>query len=122
MYNHVTQNLRLSEDCIVLVQPMPSKFWVQKFVIYCTSQTAKNTLMQKGLDIFGQHIDLEEPGSGVMRIEIQNAPGSMPGYIIKNWLEEYGKVINFDYEKYKFKDYHCSFYILAPCRHFGKKI
>ena len=104
IYNYVTESLGLKEDCIVLVQPMPSKFWVQKFVLYCTSQTSKNTLMQKGLDIFGQHVDLEEPGTGVMRIEIQNAPGSMPGHIIQSWLEGYGKVINFDYESYKFKD------------------
>ena len=104
IHTYVTQSLKLREDCIVLVQPMPSQFWVQKFVIYCANQTAKHTLMQRGLDIFGQHVDLEEPGAGVIRIEIQNAPGAMPGFIMKSWLENFGKVVNFDYEKYKFKN------------------
>ena len=103
IHEHVTTVAGLREDSIVLVQPMPSQFWTQKFVIYCANETTKNTLMQRGLDIFRTHVDLEEPGSGIQRIEIQNAPGSMPGNIIKDWLQQYGTIVGFDYEKYRFK-------------------
>ena len=103
IYKHVTVDLGLREDSVLLVQPLPSQFWVQKIIIFCANQTTKHTLMQRGLNIFGQHIELEEPGSGILRIEIQNAPGAMPGNIIKNWLQDFGTIVSFDYEKYRFK-------------------
>ena len=57
-------------------------------VIVCTSGS-------KGLDILGRHIELNEPGRGVIKVIITGAPLDMKNDVIKTWLESYATITEF---------------------------
>ena len=48
--------------------------------------------MIQGVDLYGRHIELHEPGNGITKVVIQDAPIEMPNDIIKYWVEQYGWV------------------------------
>ena len=96
----LTENLyvdlvqKVEEKDIIGVQVVPQR-WPRKVQILCAHQTAKECLMIRGLDIYGRHIELDEPGQGVLKIVIQDAPLDMPNDIIKDWVAKFGTVTEF---------------------------
>ena len=100
---HIRGDTPLNEDDILGVHPIPNRNWTQKVHIYCKDENTKDVLMQRGLDIFGKHVDLDEPGRGIHKVEIQNAPGHMPDFVIKSQLDKYGSISQFRHEVHRFK-------------------
>ena len=99
----VTNDLGLHESCISGVHFLPNENWPQRVKIYCTDTDSKETLLQKGLNLYGGHVKLFEPGQGVKKVEIKNVPGHMPSYLIREVLENFGNIIQFRQEKYKLR-------------------
>ena len=56
--------------------------------------TSKDCLLIQGLDINGHHVDLHEPGQGVTKVHIEDAPFSVPNDFLKSWISQYGTVID----------------------------
>ena len=100
---HIKNDTSMSVDDILGVHPIPNRNWTQRVHIYCKDIESKQSLMQIGLDLYGKHIDLDEPGRGIHKVEIQNAPGHMPDFLIKAELDQYGTISQFRNETYKFK-------------------
>ena len=96
----LTENLyldlvqKVEEKDIIGVQVVPQR-WPRKVQILCAHQTAKECLMIRGLDIYGRHIELDEPGQGVVKVVIQDAPLDMPNDVIKDWATQFGTVTEF---------------------------
>ena len=99
---HIRNDTPLQEHDILGVHPIPNKNWTQRVHIYCKDDEAKETLIQRGLDIFGKHVDLMEPGKGIHKVEIQNAPGHMPDFVVKTELEKYGPITQFKHDTHRF--------------------
>ena len=102
IYEHITQNTPLAENDITGVQLWPSR-WPRKVIISFRTNEAKQRMGAMGLDVFGAHIELSEPGAGVIRVEVQNAPLSFPNHVIKEFLENYGTVSHFRNDTHRLK-------------------
>ena len=61
-------------DQITGVVKYPER-WTQKILIYLDSEDSKDDLLLRGLDIYGQHIELSELGLGPMGNHSQDASG-----------------------------------------------
>lgn len=85
---------KVDEADIVGVQIVPQK-WPRKVQILCMHQAAKDCLLIQGLDIYGKHIELNEPGNGVVKVVIQDAPLTMPNDVLKTWVGQFGTVTEF---------------------------
>ena len=85
---------KVDESDVVGVQVVPQR-WPRKVRVVCAHQAAKDCLMIQGLDLYGRHIELHEPGNGITKVVIQDAPIEMPNDIIKSWVEQYGVVSEF---------------------------
>ena len=103
IHDQVTTEMGLVTDQITGVHFLPNDFWPQRVKIYCADSDTRDTLKQRGLDLYGGHINLFEPGQGVKKIEIKNVPGDMPSHLIKSVLEQYGRICQWRHEKYKFR-------------------
>ena len=80
----------LLEASILGVHFLPTENWPQRVKIFCHDSETKDTLKQRGLDLFGGHVKVFEPGQGVKKVEIKNVPGHMPSHLIKDVLEGFG--------------------------------
>ena len=100
---YIRNETPLNEDDILGVHPIPNRNWTQKVHIYCKDIETKESLMQRGLDIHEKHVDLDEPGRGIHKVEIQNAPGHMPDFLIKAELDSYGQISQFKHDTHRFK-------------------
>ena len=76
---------KVDEKDVVGVQVFPQR-WPRKVQLFCAHKAAKDCLMIRGLDIYGRHIELTEPGQGVIKVVIKDAPLHMPNDILKGWL------------------------------------
>ena len=85
---------KVDENDVVGVQAVPQR-WPRKVRIVCAHQAAKDCLMIQGLNIYGRHVELNEPGNGVIKVVIQDAPIEMPNNTLKAWIEQYGVVTEF---------------------------
>ena len=98
--SELTENLyldivqKVDEKDIYGVQVVPQR-WPRKVQIMCAHQTAKDCLMIRGIDIVGRHIELNEPGQGLIKITISDAPLDMDNSVIKDWVAQYGTVTEF---------------------------
>ena len=54
--------------------------------------------------MFGCAITLDEPGSGLLKVEIQNVLHSIPNYLLWDWMSQFGSVVEVKSEKHKFKN------------------
>ena len=103
IHSHVTIDIGLHEDRVIGVHFLPTENWPQRVKIYCKDSESKDTLKQRGLDLYGGHIKLFEPGHGVKKVEIKNVPGHMPSHLIKEILGEFGHIVQFRHEKYRLR-------------------
>ena len=94
---------KVDESDVIGVQVVPQR-WPKKVRIVCAHQAAKDCLMIQGLDLHGRHVELNEPGNGIIKVVIQDAPIEMPNYIIKAWVEQYGIVSEFRNEHATYKN------------------
>lgn len=85
---------KVDEKDIVGVQIFPKK-WPRKVQVLCAHIPAKECLMIQGLNIYGRHIELHEPGQGLIKVHIEDAPLDMPNDQIKDWILQYGTVVDF---------------------------
>ena len=82
------------ESDVIGVQVVPQR-WPRKVRIVCAHQAARDCLMIQGVDLYGRHVELNEPRNGIIKVVIQDAPIEMPNDIIKAWVEQYGIVSEF---------------------------
>ena len=92
LYGDLTE--KVDEKDIVGLQILPQR-WPRKVHILCQNQAAKDCLMIQGVDIYGRHVELNEPGNGVVKVVIQDAPLDMPNDVIKAWVSQYGTLSEF---------------------------
>ena len=85
---------KIDESDVIGVQVIPAR-WPRKVQLLCAHQAAKDCLMIQGLDILGRHIELNEPGRGVIKVIITGAPLDMQNDVIKTWLESYATITEF---------------------------
>ena len=85
---------KVDESDVLGVQVVPQR-WPRKVRVVCAHQAAKDCLLIQGLDLYGKHVDLNEPGNGIIKVTIQDAPIEMSNDIIKSWVEQYGIVSEF---------------------------
>ena len=100
-YNIVSE-MKISEDKIVGVHPMPARRPL-RVMVYCADRATKDTLKVRGLNVFGSHVKFDEAGQGFRRVEIQNCPGYVPQSVIKCEMEKYGKVVQLKNATHKLK-------------------
>ena len=86
------------------LQFWPNKRFPKKVYIFFYNEGAKSIMKPRGIDLFGSHIDLDEPGSGLIRVEIQNVLYSIPNYVIWDWLSNFGDVVDVKNDTHKFKN------------------
>ena len=84
---------KVDERDIIGVQVVPLR-WPRKVQILCAHQAAKDCLMIRGVDLYGRHIELSEPGNFV-KVVISDAPLDMRNDIIKDFMMQYGTVTEF---------------------------
>ena len=96
IYRDVTS--KVDENDVIGVQVFPKK-WPRKVQVLCAHQPSKDCLLIQGLDIEGQHIDLCEPGQGVTKVFIEDAPLVIPNDFLKSWIAQYGTVMDFRNEQ-----------------------
>ena len=70
IYNDITG--KVEENDVTGLQVVPQR-WPRKVQILCANKEAKAHLMVQGLNIYGKHIRLNEPGQ-VTKVHIQDAP------------------------------------------------
>ena len=92
IYADVTQ--KVDEKDVLGVQIYPVK-WPRKVQVMCAHLPAKECLMIQGLDIYGRHIDLHEPGQGIVKVSIEDAPLDISNEKLKAWVSQYGTVVDF---------------------------
>ena len=92
IYGDIVQ--KVDEKDVLGVQVYPKK-WPRKVQILCTHIPAKECLMIQGLDIYGRHIELHEPGQGIVKVSIEDAPLDMTNDVLKQWVSQYGNVVDF---------------------------
>ena len=90
---------KINEKDLLGIQVIPNLKWPRKVQILCASQEAKNQLTIQGLDIYHRHIELAEPGLGVVKVEISNAPLWIPNDVIKSWVAGLCTVTEFRNER-----------------------
>ena len=61
----------------------------KKVRIVCAHQAVKDCLINKGLDLCGRRVGLNEPGNGLRKVAIQDIPIEMPNDDIKARVEQY---------------------------------
>ena len=88
---------KIDESDVIGVQVIPAR-WPRKVQVLCAHQAAKDCLMIQGLDILGRHIELNEPGRGVIKVIITGAPLDMQNDVIKTLLESYATITEFRIE------------------------
>ena len=101
IHSHVLNDIGLLESDVSGVHFLPNENWPQRVKIYCNNSDTKDTLIQRGLGLYGRHIRLFEPGQGIKKIEIKNVPGHMPSSMIKPILETFGQIVSFRHEKHR---------------------
>ena len=72
----------VDEKDILGVQVLPRK-WPRKVHIVCAQRQAKECLLIHGLEIQGRHISVYEPGNGLLRVTLEDAPIDMSNKIFK---------------------------------------
>ena len=90
---------KIDENDLIGIQVIPNLKWPRKVQILCGSQGSKDQLTIRGLDIYHRHIQLTEPGLGVIKVEISNAPLWVPNEVIKNWVAGFCTVAEFRNER-----------------------
>ena len=103
IYNHVIDNYHHLESEITAVQFWPNKRFPKKVYLFFSSQRAKDVVHQRGMSLLGTHINFDEPGQGLMRIEVQNVLHSVPNHVISRWLSQFGEVVDVKHDYHKFK-------------------
>ena len=93
---------KVDETDIIGVQVIPER-WPRKVQLLCAHQAAKDCLMIQGLNLCGRHIELNEPGRGVIKVVITGAPLDMPNDVLKTWVESYATVSEFRNEHVNIK-------------------
>ena len=105
IHNHVIDNTPpFIEAEITAVQFWPNKRFPKKAFIFFSTQRAKDIIKQRGMNLFGTAITFDEPGAGLMRIEIQNVLHSIPNHVIATWLRDYGVVTDVKNDTHRFKN------------------
>ena len=105
IHNHVVDHgYPLLESEITAVQFWPNKRYPKKVYLFFSTQRAKDFLHQRGMNLLGCAITFDEPGKGLMRIEIQNVLHSVPNHVISRWLSQYGEVVDVKHDQHKFKN------------------
>lgn len=85
---------KVDEADVVGIQVLPP-YWPRRVEILCAHQTAKDSLLVTGLDVYGKHIELSEPGNSRVKVVIKGAPLETPNDKLRSWLEQFGTVLEF---------------------------
>ena len=91
IFCEITKLVSVSD--IIGVQLIPKR-WPHRVEILCANQNSKDILLEKGLTIQDQLIDLSEPGLGKVRVSVDDAPLDMSNDMIRELLNDYGKVLD----------------------------
>ena len=87
------------EKNILGVQLLPW-FAPRRVEIQCVDKITVETLVLNGLTIDGHYVELSEQGYGALRVTIQDVPMNVPNAILRDWLAQYGEVIDIHDETY----------------------
>ena len=90
---------KINEKDLLGIQVIPNLKWARKVQIQCARKEAMDQLNIQGLDLYQRHIELTEPGLGLVKVEISNAPLWVPNDIIKNWVAGFCTVTEFRNER-----------------------
>ena len=85
---------------IKAVQITPSIKWPQNVVIQCADAETKKTLIDNGLHLYGQPVELNEGGMGSQKITIRGAPLDLPNHVITEEMKKYGEFINITTQRF----------------------
>ena len=91
IYNSITSVV--SSEKIKAVQINPSEKWPQNVVIQCADPESKTLLLQNGIELYGNPIELNEGGIGTEKVFIRGAPLDLPNHVIIEELRKYGEYI-----------------------------
>ena len=92
VYETITQEY--IEDAIEGVQVYPAN-WPRRVRLMVKDASVKTKLLTDGIDVFGQHVDLEDDALGPsLRITVIDAPIEMPFEKIVSALQSFGKVVD----------------------------
>ena len=91
IFTQITKLVSVSD--IIGVQLIPKR-WPHRVEILCANQNSKDILLEKGLTIQDKSIDLSEPGLGKVRVSVDDAPLDMNNDLIKEFMNDYGKVLD----------------------------
>ena len=74
----------------------------KKVTIQCKNEQVKDTLLIQGIDLEGCHVNLREPMDSPLRVSILGAPTYVTNVLIRNWLAQYGKIVDFQNEHFNY--------------------
>ena len=92
IYNSITSVV--SREKIKAVQINPSEKWPQNVVIQCADEECKTLLLQNGIVLYGNPVELAEGGTGTEKVSIKGAPLDFPNHVIIKELRKYGEYIS----------------------------
>ena len=104
IFEYVTTQLGLPENAIEGVVLVNTGWAREKVLIYCADEDIRNILRQQGLELFGSPIDLDLPGTYVIKIEMQGVPFGVPDHLLQEWVSKYGTVSKFEKEKHRLRN------------------
>ena len=76
----------------VMIKP---KKWPRNVFILCSDKDTKTKLMVDGIKLDGKEVELNEGGTGSIKLFIEEAPLEMPNHVIKKELNKLGLVTSF---------------------------
>ena len=92
IYNSITSVV--SCEKIKAVQINPSEKWPQNVVIQCADSESKTLLLQNGIVLYGNPVELAEGGTGTEKVSIKGAPLDFPNHVIIKELRKFGEYIS----------------------------
>ena len=81
----------------VMIKP---KKWPRNVFILCADKDTKTKLMVDGIKLDGKEVELNEGGTGSIKLFVEEAPLEMPNHVIKKELNKLGVVTSFREQYY----------------------
>ena len=92
VYESLTQ--LCDEDDIEVIQVYPAG-WPRKVRVMIKETSVKESLYSSGINVFGQHVDLDDDHLGPpVIVTVTDAPIEMPFEKVTEMLQDYGKIVS----------------------------
>lgn len=95
LHKEISENV--DDDQIAGIQLFPSG-WPRKVLLTVTDKDVKEDIVIKGLNLFGNHIDVRDEGNVLMKVIVRDAPLELNDEVIEAALRDYGDVIRIEKE------------------------